>query len=89
MIGPLTLSLLGIVAVSAGIERLLRIRDRKQFPAPDRHQDVGGHRLHYRLRGGSDLSDSGSTIVVFEADGADGQPTGVRSPTRSPATRPC
>lgn len=66
-------SVLGIAAAGAGVERLFRLRDRKQFPPPDLREDIGGHHLHYRLRtdGGKSEGIAQGPVVVFEADAAD------------------
>ncbi|MFT7679095.1 MAG: pimeloyl-ACP methyl ester carboxylesterase [Planctomycetota bacterium] len=65
----LLFSVLGIVAAGVGFERLSRLRDRKQFPPPDLREDIGGHRLHFRLR--ADGGTAEGPVVVFEADAAD------------------
>lgn len=65
MLGVLVSSPLLLAGAGAVIERALRVRDRNRFPAPAKMQDVGGHSLHYDLRG------EGDPVVVFETDTAD------------------
>jgi pimeloyl-ACP methyl ester carboxylesterase len=61
----LLLTPVAAAALGMGVETVRRGLDRRRFPLPDRRQDVGGHALHYRLRG------AGDAVVVLEAGDGD------------------
>ncbi len=58
----LLIVLVSLAALGWLYERWARARDRRNFAAPGRMIDVGGHRLHVRSAGEGDLA------VVFEGD---------------------